>query len=532
MTKKILCCIVVILTGIGLSFAENNPAAPVFTKAPIIKASLFKNGLAMVTRRVDLAPGQEEILIKDNPNPIHGTFWVHSSAKVGFVFTNMDIHETKTVKPTRITKAEILSTLAGENVKLYIGGDETLEGKLVKLPLKTDNMLVLKTSKGLEFIDFHQVRRFSLKKKTVNITKITKEPIKKTLKHKINVIKIKLPPGSGTGELTFSYLTRGITWAPAYKLNLTGRTTAALGFNAVLKNELADLHHTKIELISGFPAIKFEHVTSPLSASVTLNKYFSQLSSRHSGYNSLNSQIVTQNVVYNVSPPRSGPSGSNVLSNTDMDIHFREIGSLDITKGQSMLIQLGENNVNVEKLIMWSIAPVQDQYGRFQSSSNRKKSPGIWDAYMFKNPFTFPMTTAPITLYRDGRLYSQNISYWTPPGQTSTVKFSKALDIAADSRERELQGKRKTIEIEGDDFRKSIIEGIIEIRNLRNRTEKISIQKEFWGKLMDTQRNPQKQLLPEGVFSVNEKNRLTWEFTMKPGEKIKITYHYSVLVDI
>ena len=66
------------------------------------------------------------------------------------------------------------------------------------------------------------------------------------------------------------YLTRGLSWAPSYRVDITDPKTLSVELYAVVKNELADLDGTEVMLISGFPSVQFAHVTSPLAAGTSL----------------------------------------------------------------------------------------------------------------------------------------------------------------------------------------------------------------------------------------------------------------------
>src|SRR5262249_2725958 len=63
-------------------------------------------------------------------------------------------------------------------------------------------------------------------------------------------------------KVFISYLTRGLSWAASYRVDITDPKTLILEQHAVIKNELADLDGAEIKLISGFPSVQFAHVTS------------------------------------------------------------------------------------------------------------------------------------------------------------------------------------------------------------------------------------------------------------------------------
>ena len=58
------------------------------------------------------------------------------------------------------------------------------------------------------------------------------------------------------------------------------------------------------------------------------------------------------------------------------------------------------------------------------------------------------------------------------------------------------------------------------------------IKRRFSGELIEAEGKPETRLREEGAWSVNPRNELVWSFKMQPGEKKKMEYRYSVLVDI
>ncbi len=65
-----------------------------------------------------------------------------------------------------------------------------------------------------------------------------------------------------------------------------------------------------------------------------------------------------------------------------------------------------------------------------------------------------------------------------------------------------------------------------------NRKESISmvIRRRFSGELMQAEGAPKSSLLAEGVYSINKRNELLWNMSLKGGEEVKLKYSYTVLV--
>lgn len=504
-----------------------------FIKAPIIKASLFKNGLAIVTRQVKISASQKTLIIKDAPKPVHGTFWTDYKGKIEFVFDKI---KTKEVKGNILSTKDIFEKIIGKRVKLFLNNNQSITGVIDKSNRNIANYIVLKTKGKFEFIQTSRVFRFSLIDKKVKIKNLKK--IEKKTKF-INVIKIKLKSLSKTRKITFSYLTRGLTWAPSYKLNFINNKKADLSLKAIIKNELLDVKNAQINLISGFPAIKFNNVLSPLAHDQSINNFFTQLANRDNSYR-YRREVITQNVAFNQPPGfiTANVTDRSDLSTSDFDIHFQNIGKTTILKDQAKSISIDQRQTSIEKILEWNIPNNRDYRGRLLSSynsKNREKVIGtVWDSVIIKNPFNFPMTTAPITIYNKDRFFSQNISYWISPKQKNSIKITKALNIQVSHVESELAGKRKkmSFSFSSDDYQESTVEAVIKIRNNRNRKQKILIKRVFVGKIISADYKPVKRLLPEGVFSVNEKNELSWILNIDAGDAIEIKYKYKYYVDL
>lgn len=122
------------------------------------------------------------------------------------------------------------------------------------------------------------------------------------------------------------------------------------------------------------------------------------------------------------------------------------------------------------------------------------------------------------------------MSYWVNPGEETTLHVTKALSVRTRSVEQELEGKREIVWIGGEDYRKTTVQGELRANNHRKEPITLIIRRRFSGDLLEADGFPKSTLLEEGVYSVNKRNQLTWSETIEPGEEVKLTYHYTVLV--
>jgi hypothetical protein len=154
-----------------------------------------------------------------------------------------------------------------------------------------------------------------------------------------------------------------------------------------------------------------------------------------------------------------------------------------------------------------------------------------WDAVRFSNPFKFPMTTAAALVTENGKFRGQNKTEWVNPGQRACLRITRALSVQTESSEIEEEGKREIVFIGGNDYRRTIVKGRLVARNYRGKEITVTIRREFSGKLIEADANPESKLRAQGVFSVNPRRQLDWTIQIPAGGEKELTYRYEVLVD-
>ena len=522
---------ILLLTVSVLFAAPDQIRKGIDVDAPVVRVALFKNGLALVTRRLQIPAGAATLTLKSVPQPVHGTFWVESLLEPVFTVRKRELTRMEENRSDLLDWRHVFAQLAGKKVRLVLGENNIIAGTVQVFPAASDRWICVRTVRGVEMVEPGRIQRLVVEdEKFVLKPEVTRQ--KKT--HTETVLRISLKAENKSRALEFSYLARWATWAPAYRLDLAETGPALLGFSAVVKNEICDWKQTRLFLVSGFPALLYERVTSPMAPDQSLQQFFAALSGGGPSYNR-NRSVMAQ-VAYNVGDSAMGGAGAVPdFSGTDSDFHVRDMGVVDLEKGSSAWLSLGSQALEVAKTVEWVIPDSRDERGRPRLSTiqpdNNDGDP-VWDTYTFNNPFSFPMTTAPLAVYRQGQVMSQNLCRWTPPGQKARVRATRALNIHVEHEEEEVKGSREVVMISGDDHRKVKILGTLTVENRRPLPQTLVITRTLWGHLVNAEGNPKKTLLSEGARSVNERTRLEWSFELKAGETRRLTYAVEVLVDI
>lgn len=511
--------------------------------------SLFKNGLAVV-RVVDEIPDSGKLEISALPDPVHGTFWILSENDVNARVALQDI----AAPLATVSQTELLQNLAGKTVTVHLSEDSITGEVLGQTPEQRKqwnrdyattngnrwgwypgrNQPAQSSGPSLTFIKTEDGRIVSLQPNRIERVEFAELP---EIRRERPVL---LLESAAAGEVHVEYLTKGMSWAPSYRIDLSDEETLTIAQKTVIRNELADLREVEIRLISGFPSVKFGGVDSPISARQTWTNFFQQLANAasNSGVNQFSNVVSQQMVVSN--QIGHGGAGGAALGPADegesVDLHYQNVGRHSLAPGESLALDVADAKAEYERVVEWNIPDTRAPNGRYIDEYHRQQDPekyedSAWDAVVFKNPFDFPMTTAPAMLVHDGKFQGQQTSTWTNPGSETSVRITKALSVATRSTEHEIPDSRQNLRIAGNDYYKVQVQGEITMKNHRGRPATVVIKRQFSGEILETDGDPDEQLLEIGIYSINKRNQLKWRVELDPGEESVIKYRYEVLVD-
>jgi len=541
-------CVALILVwgSFALLAAEEVPL-----KSRVVSVGLFKNGLAVVKREVKL-PGNGTFVLEDVPEPVHGTWWIESDALIetqvsereitgrirnpnnldfqkALVGKQVTVHFREGQIPPASGKVEALDSPRGEELWNrayqqpaydYSFGQPRLVG--------SGRFLILQTEKDRLFVDTSMIAYLRAEGKEENI------------KQRAPVLLLTMNrPDPKEAVVTISYLSRGMAWAPSYRVDITDPKTLVIDQGAAIKNEFDDLSGTEIQLISGFPSVEFAHVTSPLSTRTNWQSFFQQISSSGvSSRGAMGNRAVMQQAMFNndLDTTRGGGLAPLKAEAEGVDLHYQSIGVRTLKEGDALSLQVASAKAEYERIVEWIVPDTRAANGQYIQEYQRQQEPdkyqdAAWDAVRFKNPFKFPMTTAPAMVVSAGKFQGQKMSFWVNPAEETTLQITKALSIRTRSVETEDKGERQIVFVGGNDFRKTTVSGELTIVNHRKDAIKLVLRRRFSGELVKADEAPKSELREEGVYSVNPRNELTWTITLKAGDAKTLKYNYSVLVD-
>ena len=517
--------------------------------APIVKVGLYKNGLAVVTRTV--TPDSTGTAVVDgSARPAYGTFWhsadrpvtvTRTAARDGVTVSFRAAPDFAPVLAEAEKEGSVEATVysVGEKDRVF-----TASGKLIA----TGNLPTGAVYLNMPWAGNPPVSNM-----------LTLELKNGSKLHVPTGLKVAVKGAAGGESWLFTgtdkpfaveYLSAGASWTPSYRLAFGEKGKGTLFMSADVRNELADWKNAELSLISGFPNLKFANVPSLLGGGVDFAAYKNAVEAAEGGdqypwyygRRSRGGGVMSQSVMSNYAPdgaavPNAAAYGT-VETGAGADIHYREVGKVTLGKGETVTLPLGAKETKVERLVDWDLNDRRDFWGRLM---NEEFKPELWDAVKIRNPFAFPLTTAPMEVVEEGRILGQNPCAWTNPGDEAIVKVTKALSVKGSYEERgdgkaisskmSSLGADERFRFDHNDYRKEIVTATMKLTNFRKETAKLRVKKTFSGELVKSDVEPTKRLDPPPADSrVNAVHELTWEFELKAGESREISFTYWLWV--
>ena len=539
---------IAILPSLLLGLSTSTPAEEIRVVSKVESVALFKNGLVVVQRTVEV-PGPGDFLLDDVPEPVHGTFWIESEMDVEARLVSRSAEV-----PLRSSHAiDFQNDLAGKDVTVHLDDPSIapIRGTVLELEPQQKKMehspgsaywpseakqdprfLILATAQGRVYLTSSRIAYVRVE----GVEKGGLEPSAKTVMERKPVLLLQVDgKAKGPQRLAVSYLTRGLSWAPSYRIDISDPEELKVEQRAIIKNELVDLEEVEIYLTSGFPSIRFGHVTSLLSPQTSWAQFVNQLEweprSRRGSGASMQQQVST------FDPVDPGllfdPSTLATAENTDM--HHQSIDRRSLRLGEVLSVPVASGRSPYARIVEWIVPDTREADGRYVSEHERKTNPqtyrdAAWDAIRFRNPLPFPMSTGAALVVEGGRFQGQSMSSWVQAGSAATLHVTKALSIRTRSVEHEEPNTREEIEVSGRSYRKVQMRGELVVRSLRKSPVEVVVRRQLSGELLEADGEPRVALREEGIWSVNPRNELTWSMGLDPGAERTLSYRYSVLV--
>jgi hypothetical protein len=527
---------------------------------PVREITVFKDGHAFVLHEGQ-APVDEagDVLLEHLPRPILGTFWPYAAEPgaelVGVVAGTRQVSVSKDAgNLVELLRANIggVATISERSGKEYTA-------TIASLPAE-GTVILLRTEMGMRVVAISDIRNVTFH--GVGNTALDAEEARDLMTLRLDW-RAEPPARARVG---MAYLQKGLRWIPHYRVSIDGEGQATIQLQATLINELIDLENVTTNLVIGVPSFAFEDTLDPIAlqqVAAALSPYFQE--NQQTAY-ALSNFMVTQ-VARRGEYGHVNSSGSDSGSATEMpgvggnEDHFIfTIPAVTLRKGERMVVPVVEFTLpyrDVFTLDLPLLPPpeLQQQFSNQQQQDLARlfSRPKVMHQLRIENTSSFPLTTAPALILKDGRLIAQGLMTYTPLGCNVDLELTAAVDIPLDKEEEELGRTPNDIVWHGNNFDRVDLRGELRLFNRKQTSVVIEVTRLVLGDVdrVDGDGRAQKVNLFEddGLASrlngpyhswwaygtnlwnrVNGVSRITWEVELEPGKSAELGYgwHYFV----
>lgn len=521
-------------------------AAASTAESRVVRAALFKSGLAFVRREAALPAGASELRLVDLPPPVHGTFWVVGDpARVEVGSAVARAGERRVRVEARILP-DLLRANVGRVVTLHLTDGATLAGRIAHVdepdlaalppfevqapyswmppPMPSVPMLHLDDGITTTVLPATEVRRLSAASGALERHFESRSPAASL------TIRAAARDGAAA-ELGLQYLVRGLTWAPSYAIDIGTPERARLTAKAVVINESEDLAGATLEFVTGYPNLQFQGVVDPLALRGDLAAFLAALQAEPESGAAVMAQSVMSNVAMRGAdessfPVYGAPEGGAAVE----DLFFYEQRDVTLGRGERGLYPLFTLEVPYSHVFEWSIPDTIEPQLMHYGQPEQVDEEEIWHSLRLENTSKLPWTTAPAMTQSGARLLGQDTLRYTAAGASTTLRITRAIDVAAERAELETTRERGLRPPGGGTYDLVSVEGTLRVTNHRADPITLEVEKLLRGELTANPDEARVETLVEGLRRVNPSLRLEWSVPVAAGATVELRYAYRVYV--
>jgi hypothetical protein len=509
----------------------------------VVRAALFKNGLAFVRREAQIAPGTTLARLTDLPAPTHGTFWLLGDPEKLTIGSAVARPDVLLERAPALDVVELLRANVGAALTLHLSDDTTLSGTLLAMPQPqpgaenpmafgeariwpppqtVGNLVLIDRGGSVVALAPGDVRRV-----VVEGGSLSREYERRRAGASLTIDVA--PRGSGPSTLGVQYLERGLTWVPSYALDVSAADQAVLSAKAEVINEAEDLAGATLEFVTGFPNLQFSHVISPIALRGDLDAFLRALGQAPVQGMDVMAQSVLSNMARASEESASFPVYADPAAGASVeDLFFYEQANVTLARGERGLYPLFSVRVPYQHIYEWRIGDTIDLgYNRGNEPPAEEE---IWHSLRLENTSQVPWTTAPAITQKGGRLLGQDTLTYTAVGAKATVRITRAVDVQGNKAEYEIERVSNAARLFNDSYDQVTVRGELRVQNHKREAVVLEIKKRLQGEVTANPQEAQITTAAEGLRRVNPNQDLTWSIPLAAGATAEVGYTYKLYV--
>ncbi len=490
------------------------PATPPLVEWKVTGASLFKNGYGVVFREAEIPAGKTLFHTPPPGQASLGSVWFTASrdVKIQRIAT---VNRTNTVTTVATGIPEILALNVGAKLTLHLLKPGTSGQMQVEAEIKDvlPNLIVIKTASGEEILPIDYVKSLS----SASGLKIKRDG---SISEQALEFEARGPAGS---KLYSMAIQSGISWSPAYSVQLLDNTKLRLTGQATLINDLAPISGAEIKLVTGFPSLRFLYQPDPLTADF-LSPRMPGGSGGFGGGQMQNAAPITMRRESAESMADAfNPSGEGFAAE---DLFFYKLPGTTLMQGGRSQTVLFEGTADYKAVYKAELPdPISQAGGRVGTP------PDVWHTLVFKNPVNQPLTTAPAITMKSGEVIGQDEIKYSSVGGPVSLRVGKALDVVIEATAEEVereQAARK--DRHGNPTYDLItIKGVVAVNSLKGKDVQLEVEIPLEGEVISAGA-AQVTKTAAGLRDANPRSLISWKPVVAKGGKVTLEYSVKIFV--
>lgn len=558
----------VVLAG-GSAAAGSAGAA----RLPVKEVTVFKDGHAFVLHagRVPTGGGGD-VVLDELPSPVLGTFWPYVSDRrarlVAVTAGRSEVREERTALDLR----QLVEANPGASVVVTEVEGPTYEAKIVGVPSErpradvsvasasapapTARVVLLETEGGTKVIGLDRIR-------DVRFTGAYRRTVEEDAARERLTLRLRWDGApQRDAEVGFAYLQKGLRWIPSYRVEIDGAGRAVVKLQATLVNDLADLEDVTTHLVIGVPSFAFADTPDPVGlerAAAELSRGFQN--DGRTPY-ALSNAIMTQQLAsVRIERPEPAAAGTGALDDAvagagaHEDLYVFTLEHVTLRKGERAVVPVGEFSMAYRDVFALDLpaAPPPEMWRNLESARPDERTrvlglPRLTHRIRLTNGSSVPLTTAPATILRGGRLLAQGLMTYAAPGADSEVTVTTVSDVSVRKRDEETARVPDAATWQREAYARVDLAGSLTLVSHRAAPVEVEVTRHVLGNVQTADHGGRKEMvnvledagaapsLPDwwGRISwpwwwarFNGVGRVRWTVTLQPGQPLTLGYTWN-----
>jgi hypothetical protein len=555
--------------------ADTPPPLSALARMPVKEVTVFKDGHAFVVHQGAMPTDSHGSVLMDYlPTPVLGTFWPFSADKSARLTAVSASRQKVMVQRTALTIRELIESNPGADAVITEVNGVKYSARIIGVPTRSSEeiqavsppgsgdplpekggVLLLKTTEGVKATPIDRIQDITFAGDPKS--KIANEEFR-------NLLTLKLDwsdhEPARSADVGIMYLQKGIRWIPGYKITIEGQDKANVKLEATLVNDMVDLEDVTANLVIGVPNFDFGDFTDPIAIQSLAAEVGRARPPANPNFlaNSIATQVSTNTEGTAEASPTVGSALETPESTTNEDLFVFTVKHITMKKGDRAVLPIVEFTLPCKDVFVLDIPFAPPPEVRVNMSSEQQVEmarrlalPAVMHKIRLTNNSSYPLTTAPALIVKDGRVLAQSSMSYSAPGASVDLDVTKAVDIQVKKAEVEASRIANAVRIDDSNYTKINLDGSLKLTDFKNKQVEIEVVRHILGAADSASNDGQidrLNLLEDGKYmasgsvpywwgyynwpnwwrQLNGIGRITWKLNLNPGQQVELSYkwHY------